>query len=194
MLLRVGPFVYRVEKVAGYVQHEGEDCLGLCDNDEHVLWLSERCSTAQQIQVLCHEYMEAWLYHFGQGVSDKEDWCDLFGLAMTQFVMDLMQTLRLEGPAILGGPSSDTNVNNGAGNPDRDVAPKPSGAGEAGEVSGRQPKRARRSRVPIRTLEGRFVPDGSAESDAGRAKAIRDWREQVMQTLSRAYRDAGSSS
>ncbi|MEM1027367.1 MAG: hypothetical protein AAGJ38_04725 [Planctomycetota bacterium] len=194
MHLRVGPFVYRVEKVAGYVQHDGEDCLGLCDNDEHVLWLSERCSTAQQIQVLCHEYMEAWLYHFGQGVSDKEDWCDLFGLAMTQFVMDLMQTLRLEGPAILGGPSSDTSVNAGAASPDRDVAPQPSGAGGAGEASGRQPKRARRSRVPIRTLEGRFVPDGSGESDVARAEAIRDWREQVVQTLSRAYRDAGSSS
>ena len=100
MLLRVGPFVYRVEKVAGYIRFDGEECLGLCDNEAQVLYVSRRCSTAQQIQVLCHEYMEAWIYNFGQGELDKEAWCDLFGLAMTQFVMDLMQSLREQGASL----------------------------------------------------------------------------------------------
>jgi len=205
MLLRVGPFVYRVEKVAGYVEHEGEDCLGLCDNDEHILWLSERCSTAQQIQVLCHEYMEAWLYHFGQGVSDKEDWCDLFGLAMTQFVVDLMQTLRLEGPAILGSANTSESANSAksprpsAGDPEpptnasgrSEPAPPEPPTGKPGPS--KQPKRAKRSRVPIRTLEGCFVPAGAESHDADRAAEIGRWREQVMQTLGQAYRDAGSA-
>lgn len=94
MILRVGPFLYRVRFVDGYIDHEGERCLGLCDNDAHELLVSTVVSEAQQIQVISHEYMEAWLYHFGANVRDKEDYCDLFGMAMTQFVLDLTRQLQ----------------------------------------------------------------------------------------------------
>lgn len=97
MNCRVGPFDYRVRFVDGYIRFEGDDCLGLCDNDRHELLVSDRVGPAQQLQVLCHEYMEAWLYHFGRNPRDKEDWCDLFGLAMTQFVMDLARRGRNDG-------------------------------------------------------------------------------------------------
>jgi hypothetical protein len=102
MNFRVGPYLYRVRSVEGYIEHEGESCLGLCDNERHELLISDQASETQQVQVLCHEYIEAWLYHFGQKLprlkeQDKEAYCDLFGLAMTQFVLDLMHTLRVEG-------------------------------------------------------------------------------------------------
>ncbi|MEM6553786.1 MAG: hypothetical protein AAF750_16835 [Planctomycetota bacterium] len=92
MRFRVGPFEYRLELVEDDIRFEGEVCLGLCDNTAQVLYVSAACSPTQRLQVLCHEYMEAWWYHFGQTASDKEGWCDLFGLAMTQFVQDLMES------------------------------------------------------------------------------------------------------
>lgn len=101
MILRVGAFLYRVEFVPGYIIHEGERCLGLCDNDAHTIQVSTLTSLAQQVQVICHEYMEAWLYHFGQDMHDKESYCDLFGMAMTQFVLDL--THQLHAFATAGG-------------------------------------------------------------------------------------------
>ncbi|MFA9477612.1 hypothetical protein ACERK3_04815 [Phycisphaerales bacterium AB-hyl4] len=58
MILRVGPFLYRVRFVDGYIDHEGEPCLGLCDNDAHELLVSTTVNEAQQIQVICLEYME----------------------------------------------------------------------------------------------------------------------------------------
>ena len=93
MILRVGAFLYRVNFVEGYIDHQGQQCLGLCDNDAHEITDSTVPGLAQQVQVICHEYMEAWLFHFGQGVSDKEDYCDLFGIAMAQFVLDLTHQL-----------------------------------------------------------------------------------------------------
>lgn len=93
MHLHVGPFVYQVKTVSGYITYQGQRCLGLCDNDRHELLISDQSSSAQQIQVICHEYMEAWLYHFAQSSLDKEAYCDLFGLAMTQFLIDLAQSL-----------------------------------------------------------------------------------------------------
>ncbi len=105
MIMRVGPFLYRVEFVDDYITHEGQPCLGLCDNDAQVLYVARIGSEAQQIQVLCHEYMEAWMYQFGPDVAepdnrvtiDKEALCDLCGLAMTQFAVDLMHEVRLAG-------------------------------------------------------------------------------------------------
>ena len=55
--------------------------------------MAANTSFAQQIQIICHEYMEAWLYHFGQPEPDKEAYCDLFGMAMAQFVMDFIRQL-----------------------------------------------------------------------------------------------------
>ncbi len=112
MTLRVGPYLYRVRYVEGYIEHEGHACLGLCDNEAHVIYISDQITEAEQIQTLCHEYMEAWIHHFGQspgrsdadtrGAADndlaadahKEAWCDLFGLAMTQFIVDWMHQVR----------------------------------------------------------------------------------------------------
>ncbi|MCC6680381.1 MAG: hypothetical protein IT445_05710 [Phycisphaeraceae bacterium] len=86
LTVRVGPLDYDVALVTEYIRHEGEDCLGLCDNEKQQLLISDRASPAQRVAVFCHEYMEAWLYHFGGQEKDKEGYCDLFGLAMTQFV------------------------------------------------------------------------------------------------------------
>lgn len=97
MIMRVGPYLYRVKHVEGYIWHEGQRCLGLCDNDRHELLVSDVPSQAQQVQVICHEYIEAWLHHFGGQLvehPDKETMCDLFGMAMTQFALDFMQQVR----------------------------------------------------------------------------------------------------
>ena len=97
MMLRVGPYLYRVEPVHGYINHQGKKCLGLCDNDRHVLLVSDVATEAQQVQVICHEYIEAWLHHFGREfkrLPGKEALCDLFGLAMTQFALDFIHEMR----------------------------------------------------------------------------------------------------
>ena len=96
-MMRVGPYLYCVKYVKGYLWHEGQRCLGLCDNDQHKLLVSDVPSQAQQVQVICHEYIEAWLYHFGGQLNEhaqKEMMCDLFGMAMAQFAMDYMQQMR----------------------------------------------------------------------------------------------------
>ena len=201
MLLRVGPFVYRVEKVAGYIRFDGEECLGLCDNEAQVLYVSRRCSTAQQIQVLCHEYMEAWIYNFGQGELDKEAWCDLFGLAMTQFVMDLMQSLREQGASLWDDATAEPGGDAGRDvkserqpRPDADAEIDAAGPGDAGAAapgvgrggtgggySGRagavrvSARRARPARVPIRRLSPIQPPTaedtGPAEDGASSSSA-----------------------
>ena len=97
MILRVGPYLYRVQSVRGYVRHKGRKCLGLCDNDRHVLLVSDAASEAQRVQIVCHEYVEAWLHHFGgelKTIPGKEALCDLFGIAMTQFAMDFIHQVR----------------------------------------------------------------------------------------------------
>ena len=97
MRFRVGPYIYKVELVHGYIEHEGERCLGLCDNETHVLQVSDVAAEAQQIQIICHEYMEAWIYHFGEHLANlpaKEAFCDLFGMAMAQCMMDFVAQFR----------------------------------------------------------------------------------------------------
>ncbi len=165
MLLRVGPFVYRVKVVSGYIQFEGDDCLGLCDNETHELLVSDRCSPAQQVQVICHEYMEAWTYHFGQGVMDKEAWCDLFGLAMTQFIMDLMKTLRLEGGQFIAA-----------------VTQTPPATETSQPSDDDRPKRAtRQRRTAVSTIK---VRDGLPQiGPSGEDLAV--WRATVMDTLTK---------
>lgn len=110
MILRVGPFLYRVHFVEDELVHEGERCLGLCDNETHDIYVAAGTSFAQQVQIICHEYMEAWLYHFGHGEPSKEAYCDLFGMAMAQFVMDLTHQLDA-----LGRDAAGTSHEPGAG-------------------------------------------------------------------------------
>ncbi|MCC7203936.1 MAG: hypothetical protein IT441_02565 [Phycisphaeraceae bacterium] len=79
-----------VHFVDGLIRHKGKTCVGLCDNDAHEIHVARCGSEAQQTQVIFHEYMHAWVYHFGPTMMmDEERICDLFGLAMTQFVRDL---------------------------------------------------------------------------------------------------------
>ena len=106
MILRVGPYLYRIEQVRGYIEHAGKKCLGLCDHHRHVLLVSDVATEAQQVQVVCHEYIEAWLHHFGKELTrlpGKEALCDLFGMAMTQFALDFIHETRSDdsrqGPA-----------------------------------------------------------------------------------------------
>lgn len=197
MLLKVGPFVYHVRLVAGFIRHEGEDCLGLCDNESHELFVSDRCSPAQQVQVICHEYMEAWIYHFGQDGMDKEAWCDLFGLAMTQFVIDLMQTLRMDGKAWL-----------------QDVVEMPPPGTTPPPPPEDRPPRATRGRRPavsvVRATQLHRTADadaadgtdklgGTAHATAGddagfdQQVEVERWRRRVMSAISRGLRDGEGS-
>jgi len=117
MILRVGAFLYRVHFVDEPIYHAGERCLGLCDNEAHEIFVSTQTSFAQQVHIVCHEYMEAWFYHFGRPRTEsasptdqhaahaaKEHDCDLFGMAMAQFVMDLMHQLDQLGAAVPENP------------------------------------------------------------------------------------------
>lgn len=126
MNLRIGPYVYRVHQVTGYLMHEGRQCLGLCDNDRHEIFVSDVPSESQQVQVVCHEYMEAWLYHFGQDLVDdpaKEAWCDLFGMAMAQFAFDFIRSAAAE-PKVKMPLKSDTEPKRTDDPPSMHVATK----------------------------------------------------------------------
>jgi hypothetical protein len=173
MNLRVGPFVYRVELVPGYIPFEGDDCLGLCDNEHHLILVSDRCSDAQRVQVLCHEYMEAWLYHFGQNLRDKEAWCDLFGLAMAGFVLDLMRTLRTEDAWALftGDGEAESGAERAVDDADEAGVPEPP---PTAPPPGRQPKRAGRAVTAVRVTD-RLVA-GPAEGDPA-------WRVRIFEAL-----------
>ena len=97
MILRVGPYHYRIKLVEGYIVYEGKNCLGLCDNDRHEILVSDIANESQQVQIICHEYMEAWIYHFADHLAcepAKEAFCDLFGLAMTQCILDFVSQFR----------------------------------------------------------------------------------------------------
>ena len=89
MKVRVGPHEYRVRRVRGGIELAGEPCLGLCDHDAQELLVDATLPPSQQVQVLAHEVMEAWVYHFGWPGQDKEAGCDLFGQAVTQLMIDL---------------------------------------------------------------------------------------------------------
>ncbi|MEM8782290.1 MAG: hypothetical protein AAGE65_05465 [Planctomycetota bacterium] len=194
MLLKVGPFVYRVVLVAGYIRHEGDDCLGLCDNETHELFVSDRCSVAQQIQVISHEYMEAWFYHFGREDMDKEAWCDLFGLAMTQFTLDLMQTLRLEPAAWAAGMSGGSENPNGP--PRRDPGTSDP---EPGDPKAPRTRRASAVRVfraaEASNAEARVSVTASIDAPPGTPASpitptphrpdVERWRTAVVETLKR---------
>ncbi|MEX2545642.1 MAG: hypothetical protein WD316_11005 [Phycisphaeraceae bacterium] len=147
MLLRVGPFLYRVHFVDGYIDHEGQPCLGLCDNDTHELFISTVPDLAQQLQVIGHEYLEAWIYHFGTGAGDKEAYCDLFGLAMAQLMLDLTHQLHhLATPATSATPTTP-----GVPAPSRADSPACAG-GEPATGAGARARQPSRVRSPIRHL------------------------------------------
>jgi hypothetical protein len=93
MNVNVGPFEYRIRLVHGYVQHEGQACLGLCDNVRQEILLSDVPPEAQRLQVFFHELMHAWWYHFGPDAGDEEAIADLVGIAMTDFLLQARRAL-----------------------------------------------------------------------------------------------------
>ena len=95
MRFQVGPFTYSVRRVSGYIEFNGQRLLGLADHEQHELLISDRVNLTQQVQVLGHEIMEAWIYQHG-APRDKESACDLFGTALTAFTMDLMRVMGME--------------------------------------------------------------------------------------------------
>lgn len=86
MRIRVGPFEYAVELVAGYIHHEGQRCYGLCDNHRQRILLSDLLNRPQRLRVLIHELMHAWMYHFGHDAGDEESLAELVSVAMTELI------------------------------------------------------------------------------------------------------------
>jgi hypothetical protein len=116
MQLRVGPFIYRVRLVRGYIDHAGQSCLGLCDNERGQLLISDRAGPSQRLQILGHEYMEAWVYHFGGQNPGKEDYCDLLGLALTQLAAGPADAMTSPASPAAGSPT-DAEASEGEGPP-----------------------------------------------------------------------------
>ncbi len=173
MDFKVGPYIYRVTMARGYLELDGQRCLGLCDHEQHALEVSDQCSPAQRVQVICHEYMEAWLYHFGHAGMDKEAYCDLFGLAMTQFAMDHVPKW-CQGVPPVPGPQQ-----TGSG-PCVDRCPLPGAEAET------QADRQRPRVTGVRVTE-HFAPAIRDPHDAAGAakspKACGGWRVRVMEPV-----------
>ena len=93
MFVHVGPFRYRIRLVHGYIQHQGEDCFGLCDNLQQQILISDIPPERQRLQVFFHELMHAWWYHFDVDPNDQEAVVDLVGIAMTDFITQALQKL-----------------------------------------------------------------------------------------------------
>ena len=183
MMLRVGPFLYRVRFVQRELWLDGERCLGICDNETHEIFVASHLSFAQQVQVICHEYMEAWLYHFGpagggRGRPDepggaagahgqKEAYCDVFGMAMAQFVMDLIHQFDQ-----LGRTAAGTAMGAGA------AAPGPSGAPSAAACEDHH--------GPARDWQTPAAATGHASASAGTGE-----QSPVAAKLARAAARAG---
>ena len=150
MILRVGPFHYRVHFVEGDLLHEGERCLGLCDNETHDIYIDARLGFAQQVHVICHEYMEAWLYQFGPPTPHqpltKETYCDIFGMAMAQFVMDLIHRCdHLAG----GSPTTDAPA---ATAPTTFTAPAPATDANRERIATKLAQAAQRAGLRVRDM------------------------------------------
>lgn len=96
MFVNVGPFRYKVVLVHGHIDHEGEDCLGLCDNIRQKILISDIPPERQRLQVFFHELMHAWWYHFDVNPADQEAVVDLVGIAMTDFVLQALKKLDRE--------------------------------------------------------------------------------------------------
>ncbi|MBI1368961.1 MAG: hypothetical protein GC162_09945 [Planctomycetes bacterium] len=97
MQIDVGPFRYCVRLVHGHIEHEGQHCYGLCDNLAQLILISDVPTEKQRLSVFFHELMHAWWYHFGIDPADEEAVADLVGVAMTQFVDQVMTVLRGRG-------------------------------------------------------------------------------------------------
>ena len=176
MDFKVGPYTYRVTMARGYLGLDGQRCLGLCDHERHLLEVSDQCSPAQRVQVICHEYMEAWLYHFGHAGMDKEAYCDLFGLAMTQFAMDHVPKW------CEGVPPVPVSRQTGS---DPCVDRRPPGASPgagAGTQADRQRSRVTGVRVTEHFTPAIREPDNGAVS-AKSPKACGGWRVRVMEPV-----------
>jgi hypothetical protein len=89
MDLHIGPLVYRVYLWPGFIQHEGEQCLGLCDHDRQYVLISDTVNDDRRMQVLCHEAWHTWRHHFASQCSTPEGEADLVGMMFVQLMKDL---------------------------------------------------------------------------------------------------------
>lgn len=94
MQINVGPFVYQIQIYRGPIPHEGQDCCGLCDNINQVIYISDQLPRTQRLQVFFHELMHAWWYHFGLDATNEESIVDLIGMAMTDFMLQAAKSLK----------------------------------------------------------------------------------------------------
>jgi len=91
MQVSVGPLTYRVRLVRGYVFHDGEPCYGLCDHRRRLILISDVLDEVQRVQVFCHELLHAWWRHCPGRIDDEESVAELVGLAMTRFIMEVIE-------------------------------------------------------------------------------------------------------
>ena len=89
MELNIGPFIYRVYLWHGLIEHEGQQCIGLCDHDQRCVLISDTVSDEQRMQVLCHEAWHAWRHHFAGQSKTAEGEADLVGLVLVGLIKDL---------------------------------------------------------------------------------------------------------
>jgi hypothetical protein len=89
MDLHIGPLVYSVYLWSGYIPHEGQPCLGLCDHDRQCVLISDHAKNERRLQVLCHEAWHIWRHHFGSQCSTAEGEADLVGMMFVQLMKDL---------------------------------------------------------------------------------------------------------
>ncbi len=89
MQVDVGPFVYEVELVRGYVQYRGEPCLGLCDHLAKRIMIADVMDRSQRLHVFLHELFHAWQHHQPGRIDDEEAMADLVATSMTRLILDV---------------------------------------------------------------------------------------------------------
>lgn len=96
MRIFVGPFSYNVELVRGLIQHEGEPCLGLCDDIRQWIGVSDEPPPEQRISIFWHELAHAWQrwLKVHDLPLDEEAFANLIGLAMPSIDLGTMHRVK----------------------------------------------------------------------------------------------------
>ncbi|MBI1371868.1 MAG: hypothetical protein GC159_03790 [Phycisphaera sp.] len=123
MNIRVGPFRYRIELVAGRIEHDGTLWLAVTDHDRRLIRVSDSVDDADRLRVLIGELMEAWWRCQEAGEADDgtgglmdalvEGFVDLLdqlapmlsGSARIDGLAQVVAALRLAGPGGTGVPA-----------------------------------------------------------------------------------------
>jgi len=101
MLIRVGPYRYRVELVNGYVEHEQTLWLAVTDHQRHLIRVSDRVADEDRLRVMLSELMQAWWNAYDSAETSETTVID----AMVSGMVDLLDQLapRLSGKAMPAG-------------------------------------------------------------------------------------------